>query len=96
MIFEEGHVTNIAVKETYRGQGIGMALAKAIIQYAANLGVKYMTLEVRKSNLIAQGMYQKLGFEKLSTRKRYYPDNQEDALLMVLQQMPEIDEDFAE
>lgn len=96
MIFEEGHVTNIAVRESFRGRGIGLMLAKALIQYAANLGVRYMTLEVRKSNLIAQGMYQKLGFVKLSTRKRYYPDNNEDALLMVLQHMPEIEDDFTE
>lgn len=96
MIFEEAHITNIAVKESCRGQGIGMALAQALIQYAANLGVQYMTLEVRKSNLVAQGMYRKLGFEKLSIRKRYYPDNNEDALLMVLQHMPDVEDDFTE
>ena len=96
MIFEEAHITNIAVREDFRGQGMGIQLTKALIQYAANLGVRYMTLEVRKSNLAAQGMYQKLGFEKLSVRKRYYPDNQEDALLMVLQHMPEVEDDFSE
>ena len=96
MIFEEGHITNIAVREDFRGQGIGKKLTEALIQYAANLGVQYMTLEVRKSNLIAQGMYKQLGFEKLGVRKRYYPDNQEDALLMVLQTMPDVEDDFCE
>ena len=96
MIFEESHITNIAVAEAYRGQGIGMRLTKALIQYAANLGVEYMTLEVRKSNLAAQSMYCKLGFIKLGVRKRYYTDNQEDALLLVLQHMPEVEDDFSE
>ncbi len=94
LIFEEGHITNVAVREDCRGRGVGRRLTEALIQYAANLGVKYMTLEVRKSNLTAQGMYQKLGFEKLSVRKRYYPDNNEDAYLMVLQHMPEVEDDF--
>jgi [ribosomal protein S18]-alanine N-acetyltransferase len=96
MIFEEAHITNIAVRADWRGQGVGEELTRALIQYAANLGVKYMTLEVRKSNGIAQAMYRKLGFEKLGVRKQYYSDNQEDALLMVLQSMPEAEEDFNE
>jgi ribosomal-protein-alanine N-acetyltransferase len=96
MIFEEAHITNIAIAQAHRGKGIGLILTKALLQYAANLGVQYMTLEVRRSNLIAQGMYRQLGFIELGVRKRYYTDNQEDALLMVLQQMPEIEDDFSE
>lgn len=96
MIFEEAHITNIAVRKDFRGQGIGIALTRALIQYAANLGVQYMTLEVRRSNMVAQDMYRKLGFEKLGVRKQYYTDNGEDALLMVLQNMPEIEPDFTE
>lgn len=96
LIFEEGHITNIAVREDFRGQGVGLALTQALIQYAANLGVQYLTLEVRKSNLVAQAMYRKLGFEKMSVRKRYYPDNDEDAYLMILQHMPDVEDDFSE
>ena len=96
MVFEEGHITNIAVKEAYRGQGVGEALTRALMQYAANLGVQYMTLEVRRSNLTAQRLYQKLGFIELGVRKRYYTDNGEDALLMVCQNMPPVQEDFEE
>ncbi|MBE0601769.1 MAG: ribosomal protein S18-alanine N-acetyltransferase [Firmicutes bacterium] len=96
MIYEEAHITNIAVREDWRGQGVGIALTRALIQYAANLGVHYMTLEVRKSNRVAQAMYEKLGFEKLGVRKQYYTDNLEDALLMALQHMPDIEEDFSE
>jgi len=51
-------------------------------------------LEVRRSNLVAQSMYKKLGFIELGYRKRYYEDNGEDALLMVCQDMPQPEEDF--
>jgi ribosomal-protein-alanine N-acetyltransferase len=96
LIFEEGHITNIAVKEAARGKGIGERITRALMQYAANLGVAYMTLEVRRSNLAAQGMYKKLGFAELGVRKRYYEDNGEDALLMVCEGMPEVEEEFEE
>ncbi|MEA5013680.1 MAG: ribosomal protein S18-alanine N-acetyltransferase [Candidatus Limiplasma sp.] len=96
MIFEEGHITNVAVAADQRGRGLGKAITRALMQYAANLGVQYMTLEVRKSNLVAQGLYQSLGFAALGVRKRYYEDNGEDALLMVCQEMPPIQEDFEE
>ena len=43
-----------------------------------------VTLEVRKSNLVAINLYQKLGFEIVGTRKNYYFDNREDALIMTL------------
>ena len=96
LVFEEGHITNIAVKESARGKGIGKKLTRSLMQYAANLGVQYMTLEVRRSNVIAQGMYKSLGFIELGVRKRYYENNGEDALLMVCQEMPPVEEDFSE
>ncbi len=96
LVFDEGHITNIAVEGSARGRGIGSAVTRALMQYAANMGVQYMTLEVRKSNLIAQTMYKKLGFIELGVRKRYYEDNGEDAYLYVCQNMPEIEEDFEE
>jgi ribosomal-protein-alanine N-acetyltransferase len=96
MILEEGHITNVAVAASERGKGLGKAITAALMQYAANLGVQYMTLEVRKSNLVAQGLYQGLGFAALGVRKRYYENNGEDALLMVCQEMPEVQEEFEE
>lgn len=96
LVFDEGHITNIAVDEAARGRGIGTAVTKALMQYSANMGVQYMTLEVRKSNLVAQGLYRKLGFIELGVRKRYYEDNGEDAYLYVCQNLPEVQEDFAE
>ena len=96
LILDEGHITNVAVTKSRRGEGIGEALMRALMQYAANLGVQYMTLEVRKTNLIAQALYRKLHFIQLGVRKRYYEDNGEDALLYVCQEMPEAKENFTE
>lgn len=96
MIMEEGHITNVAVAASERGKGLGKAITAALMQYAANLGVQYMTLEVRKSNGVAQGLYEGLGFAALGVRKRYYENNGEDALLMVCQKMPQVQEEFEE
>lgn len=96
IILDEGHITNIAVAEERRGQGIGSRLFGCLMQYAANLGVTYMTLEVRVSNQKAIRLYEQHGFFKVHVRKRYYEDNGEDALLMVCDRMPQAQEDFEE
>ena len=96
IVLDEAHITNIAVEKAQRGRGIGKQLTAALLQYAANLGVVYTTLEVRKSNEVAQNLYKQLGFEYVGTRKKYYEDNGEDAFLFCCQHMPEPDPDFEE
>lgn len=96
IVIDEGHITNIAVREDYRGQGIGKRLTEELMQYAANLGVVYMTLEVRRSNLTAQHLYTSHGFIQVGVRKKYYEDNGEDAFFMVCDHMPPVDKDFEE
>lgn len=96
IVLDEAHITNIAVLKEYRGRGIGRKLTQALLQYCANLGVVYATLEVRKSNAVAQTLYQSLGFEYVGVRKRYYEDNGEDALLYCCQHMPDAEPDFEE
>ena len=96
IVMDESHITNIAVEEGFRGQGIGKRLTAALLQYLSNLGASYATLEVRVSNERAIRMYQSLGFVSAGKRKRYYDDNGEDAWLMVCQPMPEVEEDFTE
>lgn len=96
IILDESHITNIAVQKEERGQGIGRRLTHGLMQYLSNLGAAYATLEVRKSNEVAQNLYKSLGFIKLGVRKRYYEDNGEDALIMVCDHMPEADPDFEE
>ena len=96
VILDESHITNIAVEQEERGQGIGRKLTEALLNYLSNLGAAYATLEVRVSNERAQNLYRSLGFTAVGKRKRYYEDNQEDAWLMVCERMPEADPDFEE
>jgi ribosomal-protein-alanine N-acetyltransferase len=81
-IFDEAHITNIAVDVRYRGQGVGKQLLSGFIDYCKGRSIKRMTLEVRKSNHVAIGLYEKHGFRTLGVRRGYYVDTREDALLM--------------
>jgi len=96
IVLDEAHVTNIAVLPAHRGRGVGKALTAALMQYAANLGVVYATLEVRRSNETAKRLYASMGFEYVGVRKRYYEDNGEDALIYCCQRMPPAQADFSE
>jgi len=81
-IIDEGHVTNIAVDENYRGMGIGSKILEGLIQLCIDRNITAMTLEVRKSNIVAQSLYKKYGFKECGIRKGYYHDNNEDAIIM--------------
>lgn len=78
----EGHIVTIAVRESYRRQGIGELLLVAIMDTAQNAGQDGLTLEYRISNQEARKLYEKYGFMQVGVRARYYSDNQEDAVLM--------------
>jgi ribosomal-protein-alanine N-acetyltransferase len=65
-----------------RGQGIGEFLLVALIHRGMEVGARWMTLEVRASNSVAQGLYRKYTFKEMGVRRRYYSDNGEDALVM--------------
>ncbi|MBA2876957.1 ribosomal protein S18-alanine N-acetyltransferase [Thermaerobacillus caldiproteolyticus] len=82
VVIDEAHITNVAVLPEYRGKKLGEALMRKVMETAKQLGAAIMTLEVRVSNHVAQSLYRKLGFLNGGIRKRYYPDNQEDALVM--------------
>ncbi len=81
-IFDEGHITNVAVHPDWRGRKAATYLMQQMMQLAASEGMKAMTLEVRRSNMAAQGLYTKLGFAVEGVRPKYYEDNNEDALIM--------------
>lgn len=82
VVVDEVHITNVAIHPDYRGQKLGEALMRNMIEVAIGLGAVSMTLEVRVSNHIAQSLYRKLGFQDGGIRKNYYTDLQEDALVM--------------
>ena len=81
-ILDEGHITTIAVKKEYMRKHIGEAIIVKILEDCYDAGIKYLTLEVRVSNTPAIALYTKYGFNSLGTRKGYYQDNNEDALIM--------------
>jgi ribosomal-protein-alanine N-acetyltransferase len=81
-VFDEGHITNIAVHPEFRKIGIASSILKYMIGESIKKGVKRMTLEVRSSNVSALRLYQKYGFINEGIRKSYYADNGEDAIIM--------------
>ena len=81
-ILDEGHITTIAGQNHYLRQHIGEALIVKILEDCYKEKIKYLTLEVRESNIPAISLYTKYGFTSLGTRKGYYQDNNESALIM--------------
>jgi ribosomal-protein-alanine N-acetyltransferase len=55
---------------------------EALLKAAKEMGISALTLEVKKSNFNAQGLYKKYGFAEEGFRKGYYADNNEDAIIM--------------
>ena len=82
LIVDEAHICTLAVHPEWRGQGLGELLLVHMIDQATALNAAVATLEVRTSNLQAQSLYHKYGFEVVGLRKGYYSDNHEDALIM--------------
>lgn len=82
LMVDEAHITTIAVHPKYRGEGIGELLLVRMIRGALDVGARWVTLEVRKSNRVAQALYHKYTFKEMGVRRRYYSDDGEDALIM--------------
>lgn len=81
-VVDEGHITNVAVHENFRGKKIGDKLIKRLIEVCKDNNIVSMTLEVRASNVVAQNLYRKYGFKMAGIRKEYYSNNKEDAIIM--------------
>lgn len=82
VLFEEAHVTNVAVMEGYRRRGYARQLMLSMMRAALKKKATAMTLEVREHNAAAQALYEELGFHQNGYRPRYYSDTGEGALLM--------------
>ncbi|MDQ2725574.1 MAG: ribosomal protein S18-alanine N-acetyltransferase [Actinomycetota bacterium] len=79
---EEAHVTTIAVDPAWQRHKVGSRLMARLVRSAMEQGARHLTLEVRMSNLGAQAMYRRFGFEPAGVRKNYYAETKEDALIM--------------
>ncbi len=75
------HLMNIAVDDRARREGIASTMLEHLFRAADGPGEQY-TLEVRMSNDVAIGMYERFGFRGAGRRRGYYHDNREDALIM--------------
>ncbi|MGI5873475.1 MAG: tRNA (adenosine(37)-N6)-threonylcarbamoyltransferase complex dimerization subunit type 1 TsaB [Bacillota bacterium] len=84
LVARECHITNIAVHADHRHTGQGRAMLEHIIKAAKLYGAHGVTLEVRPSNETALHLYESHGFVREGTRKKYYEDNGEDAIIMWL------------
>ena len=81
-------IHNLAVSGEYRRRGVGRILLHKVIVEALGQSSARVTLEVRKSNLAAQKLYESAGFVATGVRKAYYSDDGEDALTMALDLLP--------
>jgi ribosomal-protein-alanine N-acetyltransferase len=82
LMYDEAHISTLAIRVAWRRRGLGELLLVALLDEAQRLGASRATLEVRVSNVAAQNLYAKYGFEQAGRRKGYYADNREDALIL--------------
>ena len=84
LVYDEGQITNIAIRPSARRQGFGTKLTSALIEECFKRGMHEIFLEVRISNLSALSLYRQLGFTVKGMRKNYYSEPKEDAYIMSL------------
>ena len=82
VVLDEGTITNVAVRPTFRRQGIASQLLGVFIRFAAANRLAFLTLEVRAGNTGAIALYEKLGFAEAGRRRNYYEHPREDAVIM--------------
>jgi [ribosomal protein S18]-alanine N-acetyltransferase len=81
----EIHLMNLAVHPQKRGQHLGRFLLAEMIEQGISEGSEIIWLEVRPSNQAARSLYKKMGFKEAGIRPRYYPETNEDAIVMSLE-----------
>jgi ribosomal-protein-alanine N-acetyltransferase len=87
-ILDEAHIATLAVHPEFRRRGIARRLLQTALDEAYTEGAERCLLEVRAGNRAALTMYKEIGFEIVGRRSHYYHDNDEDALLMTLENLP--------
>ena len=82
--WEYATITKVTIHPALRGKGLSKILFKDLLDRCFALGAESISLEVRESNVVAQGLYTSMGFKKEGKRKGYY-DGVEDAIVMILE-----------
>jgi len=82
MVFDELHINSVAVDEPWRRRGLASRLLEQVFREAVASGAKSATLEVRRSNMAARLLYERLGFVVEAVRRDYYQGPREDALIL--------------
>jgi ribosomal-protein-alanine N-acetyltransferase len=85
VVEENAHVVTLAVRPDSRRGGLGRKLMDGLLAEARRRGAREVTLEVRAGNTPAQQLYTSMNFITVARRRGYYPDNNEDALVMLLE-----------
>ena len=83
-LVDEAHIATLAIHPDHRKQGVATKLLAHTLRYMAMEGAVTSFLEVREGNHAARDLYRKFGYEETGRRKKYYKDNDEDAILMAL------------
>jgi len=91
-IFDEAHITNVAIHPEHQGRKLGRFLIHGMIEWAWSNQMSHMTLEVRPGNKAARALYEAAGFRSVGMRPGYYEDTGEDAVIMWLHQKKDGDE----
>lgn len=81
-VLDEGYITNVAVSPDHRRRGIAASLLTTLRDQAEKKDLSFLTLEVRASNVPAITLYEGAGYVPVGTRRNFYSDPKEDALLM--------------
>jgi len=84
LVADELHILNIATHPQWRRQGHATRLLAHMIDVARAVPCRLMTLEVRRSNVSAQRLYRRFAFRSVGVRPNYYAEDQEDAIVMLL------------
>jgi len=87
LMANEAHIVTIAVLPEEQRRGLGRAVVHALVGLATECGMEDATLEVRVSNEAARALYREYGFYEVGSRKRYYSDNGEDAVIMTTERL---------
>ncbi|MDD2376375.1 MAG: ribosomal protein S18-alanine N-acetyltransferase [Clostridia bacterium] len=84
LLYDHIDILSVLVSNEYVKNGIASTLLSAVLNYAININISEILLEVRLTNIPAQRLYEKFGFNKINIRKKYYQDNLEDAIIYKL------------